>query len=145
MDNITAESDVTDEYGNPKAVQLQVLDSKTYDKVVKKKQNWNNFWVTVGEQMLVADAVYSSADYSGRTESYNGAVAYLAQEKADDNVKAYANKQAQRREKINAGYIKNNTVKDGIEYSGFFNIKYKKVDQLSIRFMINGEPFSFTY
>lgn len=47
--------------------------------------------------------------------------------------------------KINAGYIKNNTVKDGIEYSGFFNIKYKKVDQLRIRFMINGEPFSFTY
>lgn len=145
MNNITAEGDVTDEYGNPKAVQLQVLDSKTYDKVVKKKQNWNNFWVTVGEQMLVANAVYSSANYSGRTESYNGAAAYLAQKKVDDNVKAYANKQAQRREKINAGYIKNNTVKDGIEYSGFFNIKYKKVDQLRIRFMINGEPFSFTY
>lgn len=169
MDNITAEGDVTDEYGNTKAVQLQVLDSKTYDKVVKKKQNWNNFWFGVGENIAASSAGYTSSysNYSGSslttdytygygstytstygqiyTQSYNAAAAYAAQQQANTNTNAYANNQAKIREELNAGYIKNNTIQNGVEYSGFFNIKYKKVDQLRIRFMINGEPFSFTY
>lgn len=182
MDNISAEGYIMDEDEISKTIPLEVLDSYEYDKVVKKKQNWNNFWVALGEGMAASGAGYSSSstNYSGsslttgsasaygyigntygyanaygsaytttygqsHTQSYNGAAAYAAQQQANANYSAYANNQAEIREQINAGYIKNNTIKDGVEYSGFFNIKYKKIDHIKILFKINGISFPFIY
>lgn len=181
VDNITAEGYVVDDNTISKTMPLKVLNSYEYDKIVKKKQNWNNFWVALGEGLAASNAGYSSSttNYSGssyttgsasargyigntygyasaygsaytttygqsHTQSYNGAAAYAAQQQANANYNAYANRQAEIREQINAGYIKNNTIRDGVEYSGFINIKYKKIDHIKVVFTINGIQFPFT-
>ena len=46
---------------------------------------------------------------------------------------------------LNDGYTKNHTLYHGTDYSGFFNIKYKKVDSFTIEFVIDGISYSFTF
>ena len=40
----------------PQQVDLQLLSYTDYDKIVKRKQNWNNFWVALGEGMAAYSA-----------------------------------------------------------------------------------------
>ena len=44
---------------------------------------------------------------------------------------------------LNEGYVKTNTIRNQVEYSGFFNIKYKKIDHINVTFNIGGYVFPF--
>lgn len=177
LDNVEAEGYVYAADTIKKTIPLQVFTAYEYDKKVKNRQAWNNFFVAMGEGMAAYNAGYSTSTttYSGsaythgsasaygnggyayahgssyttahgrsRTTTYDGAAAYWAQQQAQANYNAFANSQSQLREQLNDGYVKSNTIKDGVDYSGYFNIKYnKKVDHLKIRFRIDGEDFVF--
>ena len=71
-------------------------------------------------------SAYITTYGKAHTESYNGAAAYAAQQNARANVERHAADQYEIRQQQNEGYVKNNTIQNQVEYSGFFNIKYKK-------------------
>lgn len=90
-------------------------------------------------------SAYTTTYGKSHTTSYNGAAAYAAQQQASANINRYASEQYQIRSQLNDGYVKNNTIQNQVEYSGFFNIKYKKIDHISIDFKINGIIFPFLF
>lgn len=90
-------------------------------------------------------SVYTTTYGSSHTTSYNGAAAYAAQQQANANYNAYANSQYEIREKLSDGYVKLNTIRNEVEFSGYFNIKYQKLDHLFVTMIIDGEKFEFTY
>lgn len=161
LDKVTAEGYTFKNEQLDKTIPMEILPSYEYDKTVKRKQSWNNFWVALGEGMAAANAGYStsSTTYSGssytsayghasgyvgntygyanaygsaytttygraNTTTYNGAAAYAAQQQANANYEAFASGQREIRQQLNEGYVKNNTIRSEVEYSGFFNIKY---------------------
>jgi hypothetical protein len=164
----------------PEQVDLETLSYADYDKIVKKKQRWNNFWVGLGEGMAAyaAGQSYSTTTYSGSaytksnahasgyvgntygsaniygssyttaygkstTRTYNGAAAYAAQQQANANYTNYVESQRQIRQQLGDGYVKLNTIPAEAEYSGYFNIKYKKIDRLQLQIVIDGETYPF--
>jgi hypothetical protein len=166
----------------PEQVDLELLSYADYDKIVKKKQRWNNFWVALGEGMAAYGAGQSSttSTYSGSaytnsnahasgyvgntygyanaygssyttvygqstTHSYNGAAAYAAQQQANANYANYVENQRQIRQQLGDGYVKLNTIPAETEYSGYFNIKYKKLNSLLLRIVIDGETYPFSF
>ena len=179
LDNVEAEGYILAADTIKKTIPLQVFTAYEYDKKVKNRQAWNNFFVALGESLAAENAGYStsSTTYSGsahtygsataygsggyasahgssyttvhgrsQTSTYDGAAAYWAQQQAQVNYSAFADSQSQLREQLNAGYVKSNTIKDGVDYYGYFNIKYnKKIDHLKIRFRIDGEDFVFLF
>lgn len=90
-------------------------------------------------------SAYTTTYGRSNTVSYNGAAAYAAQQQANANVQAYASGQYEIRQQLNEGYVKNNTIQNKVEYSGFFNIKYKKIDHIKVDFLIDGISFPFFY
>ena len=88
-------------------------------------------------------SAYTTTYGKAHTESYNGAVAYAAQQNARANVERHAAGQYEIRQQLNEGYVKNNTIQNQVEYSGFFNIKYKKIDHIKVEFVIDGITFPF--
>jgi hypothetical protein len=86
---------------------------------------------------------YTTTYGKAHTTSYNGAAAYAAQQNAQAKVQQYASEQYQVREQLNEGYVKTNTIRNQVEYSGFFNIKYKKIDHINVTFRIAGIEFPF--
>lgn len=90
-------------------------------------------------------SAYTTTYGRSNTVSYNGAAAYAAQQQANANVQAYASGQYEIRQQLNEGYVKNNTIQNKVEYSGFFNIKYKKIDHIKVEFLIDGISFPFFY
>ncbi len=86
---------------------------------------------------------YTTTYGKSHTTYYNGAAAYAAQQNANANVRRYASEQYQVREQLNEGYVKTNTLRNQVEYSGFFNIKYKKIDHINVTFRIGGIEFPF--
>lgn len=88
-------------------------------------------------------SAYTTTYGKAHTESYNGAAAYAAQQNARANVERHAAGQYEIRQQLNEGYVKNNTIQNQVEYSGFFNIKYKKIDHIKIDFVIDGITFPF--
>ena len=152
LDNVSAEGYVIAADTIKETIPLQVFTAYEYDKKVKKKQAWEEVFLALGESMATFGAGYSSSTttYSGSTygisttTSYDGAAAFWAQQQANANCAAFESEQEQIREQLNDGYVKTNTIKSGVEYQGFFNIKYKKkVDRLKLRFRVNGEEFVF--
>ena len=65
--------------------------------------------------------------------------------KHNANYEAYASQQREIRQQLNEGYVKNNTIRSEVEYSGFFNIKYKKINRLKVVFTIDGVQYPFIY
>ena len=90
-------------------------------------------------------SAYTTTYGRSHTTTYNGAAAYAAQQQAAANYSAYANGQYSIREQLNEGYAKLNTIRNEVEYTGYFNIKYKKLDNLLLTMFIDGEKFEFTY
>ena len=90
-------------------------------------------------------SAYTTTYGKSNTQSYNGAAAYAAQQNARANVERYASGQYEIRQQLNEGYAKNNTIQNQVEYSGFFNIKYKKIDHIKVEFLIDGIVFPFIY
>lgn len=90
-------------------------------------------------------SAYTTTYGRSNTRSYNGAAAYAAQQNARANVERYASGQYEIRQQLNEGYVKNNTIQNQVEYSGFFNIKYKKIDHIKVEFLIDGIVFPFIY
>ena len=90
-------------------------------------------------------SAYTTTYGRSNTVSYNGAAAYAAQQQANANVQAYASGQYEIRQQLNEGYVKNNTIQNKVDYSGFFNIKYKKIDHIKVDFLIDGISFPFFY
>ena len=88
---------------------------------------------------------YTTTYGRSHTTTYNGAAAYAAQQQAAANYSSYANGQYSIREQLNEGYVKMNTIRNEVEYCGYFNIKYKKLDNLVMTMFIDGEKFEFTY
>ena len=88
-------------------------------------------------------SAYTTTYGKAHTESYNGAAAYAAQQNARANTERHAAAQYEIRQQLNEGYVKNNTIQNQVEYSGFFNIKYKKIDHIKIVFEIDGISFPF--
>lgn len=90
-------------------------------------------------------SAYTTTYGRSNTVAYNGAAAYAAQQQANANVQAYASGQYEIRQQLNEGYVKNNTIQNKVVYSGFFNIKYKKIDHIKVDFLIDGISFPFFY
>ena len=88
-------------------------------------------------------SAYTTTYGKAHTESYNGAAAYAAQQNARANVERHAAGQYEIRQQLNEGYVKDNTIQNQVEYSGFFNIKYKKIDHIKVEFVIDGITFPF--
>jgi hypothetical protein len=65
-----------------KPVELQMLSFEQYDKVVKKKQQWNSFWNELGESLSATQAgnSYIHSNYSSKSNTnasvYGNATAY---------------------------------------------------------------------
>lgn len=89
-------------------------------------------------------SAYTTTYGKAHTESYNGAAAYAAQQNARANVERHAAGQYEIRQQLNEGYVKNNTIQNQFEYSGFFNIKYQKIDHIKVEFVIDGITFPFS-
>lgn len=90
-------------------------------------------------------SAYTTTYGMSNTISYSGAAAYAARQQANANVRAFAEDQYEIRQQLNDGYVKNNTIQNHTEYSGFFNIKYKDVEHVKVEFMIDGILFPFYY
>ena len=90
-------------------------------------------------------SAYTTTYGRSHTTSYDGAAAYAAQQNARANVERHASGQYEIRQQLNEGYVKNNTIQNQVEYSGFFNIKYKKIDHIKVEFVIDGITFPFMY
>lgn len=86
---------------------------------------------------------YSTVYGKSQTQSYNGAAAYAAQQNASNNTNAYLQQQYQIKAQINEGYAKTHTLKNQTQYAGYFNIKYKKSDNLIIDIPLNNTVYSF--
>lgn len=92
---------------------------------------------------------YSDTHYSGSTTTnsstviHDGAVEYMAQQNARNNIAAYNQDLANARASLWQNYLKINTIKTGQHYGGFFNIKYKKADGVDIKIKIDGEVYLF--
>lgn len=166
----------------PQEEEMELLSYEDYDKIVKNKQRWNNFWVALGEGLAAYNAGQSTSTttYSGSayttgsahasgyygntygyvnaygssyttaygqstTRTYNGYAAYAAQQQANANYAVYAENQRQIRQQIGDGYVRTHTIPSEAEFSGFFNIKFKKIDVLILEVIINGERYPFIY
>lgn len=166
----------------PQQVELQMLTYDQYDRIVKRKQNWNNFFVgfagalaTYNAGVSTSTTTYSGGAYtigsahaSGRignsygyantygssytstygqstTRTYDAAAAYAVRRKANEDYANYANSQSQIRQQLADGYVKMNTIPPGTDYSGYFNVKYKKVKSYVLKIVIDGEVYSFSY
>ncbi len=88
-------------------------------------------------------SAYTTTYGKAHTESYNGAAAYAAQQTARENYERHTAGQYEIRQQLNEGYVKNNTIQNQVEYSGYFNIKYKKIDHIKVEFVIDGIRFPF--
>ena len=88
---------------------------------------------------------YTTSYGQAYASSYNGAAAYAAQQNARANTEHFAYSQHIIRQQLSDGYVKNNTIENGVEYTGYFNIKYKQIDHLTIEFVINGITFPFSF
>lgn len=90
----------------------------------------------------------STYDYkshgTSRTDTYDGAAAYDAQQNAERKIDEYMQNQERVKEQISSEYLKSNTIKDGTEYAGYFNIKYCKATTITIDIPINGTTYTFT-
>lgn len=90
----------------------------------------------------------STYDYkshgTSRTDTYDGAAAYDAQQNAERKIDEYMQNQERVKEQISSEYLKSNTIKDGKEYAGYFNIKYCKATTITIDIPINGTNYTFT-
>ncbi len=145
----------------PEEQEMTLLTYAEYDKIVKKKQCWSNFLVALGEGLAAYSAgrSYSTTTYSGGgygssyttaygksyAQSYNGTAAYAAQQQANANYAAYTENQRQIRKQIGDGYAKMHTIPSKTEFSGYFNIKHKKIDRLLMEIIIDGERYPFTF
>lgn len=89
----------------------------------------------------------SSAYYSGssRTTSYNGGVAYAAQQNEARKLAAFQDASAEARRNWNDAYIKNNTLSHLESMSGFVNVKFKRSNLCRIAVIIQGEKFVFDW
>lgn len=143
---------------------LKVLTSAEYDKRVSSRQTLNNVLMAVGEGLSAASAGYSrsttlyttntvrglygnaytSTGYAN-TVTYNSAAAYAAQQNASAICYNYANGQSFIRQQLNDGYVKDNTIQNQTEYSGYFNIKYKQSDHWEIVFTIDDVQYPFLF
>lgn len=90
-------------------------------------------------------STYTSSYGTSRTNSYNGAAAYAAQQNANKNVANYQNQQFQIKKTLSDGYAKLNTIFNETQYQGYVNINYKKVDHLQFIIPINGVNYSFVW
>lgn len=77
------------------------------------------------------------------TVIHDGAVQYMAQQQAAQNIAAYDDALAYDRANLWENYLKVNTIKSGETYGGFFNIKYKKANGLLIKIKIDGVIYTF--
>lgn len=86
-----------------------------------------------------------NTNYRGqsRTQSYNGAAAYAAQQNEAAKLQAFADASAQARSQWNDAYIKNNTLSHLESMSGFVNVKFKKSNLCRLVVIIQGTQFVF--
>ncbi len=86
---------------------------------------------------------YSTAYGRSTTRTYNAAAAYAAQQKANEQTTEYTNKQYEIKNRLSEGYLKENTLSNQTEYSGYINIQFMKTNNLTIEIPINGETYVF--
>lgn len=109
---------------------------------------------TGGAAVGVGASAYSGNSYSktytdnttttnSTTVINDGAIRYMAQQQAAQNIAAYDDALAANRASLWENYLKLNTIKTGERYGGFFNIKYKKADLLIIKIKIDGVDYYF--
>lgn len=109
---------------------------------------------TGGAAVGVGASAYAGRSYSDTYSSnttttnsstviHDGAIQYMAQQQAAQNIAAYDEALAYDRANLWENYLKVNTIKSGEAYGGFFNIKYKKADGLVIKIKIDGVVYTF--
>lgn len=148
---------------------LETLSADEYDKKVRSRQAWNSFFNALAESGAARNAgtttvststtgsaygsVHTNSGYGGGYVAgatvnssavvQDGAIRYMAQQQAAQNIAAYDNALAYDRSNLWKNYLKVNTIKSGQTYGGFFNIKYKKADGLTIKIKIDGVVYVF--
>ena len=88
---------------------------------------------------------YTTSYGQTTTRSYDGAAAYMAQQIAESKTAAYDDALFEVRQQLEAGYAKANTLPNQTEYAGYFNIEFKKTDNLWLTFVIDGQKYVFPY
>ena len=88
---------------------------------------------------------YTTSYGQTTTRTYDGAAAYMAQQIAASKTAAYDDALFEIRQQLEAGYAKANTLHNQTEYAGYFNIDFKKVDNLWLTFVIDGQTYVFPY
>jgi hypothetical protein len=88
---------------------------------------------------------YTTSYGQATTRSYDGAAAYMAQQIAESKTAAYDDALFEVRQRLESGYAKANTLQNQMEYAGYFNIEFKKIDNLWLTFVIDGQKYVFPY
>ena len=88
---------------------------------------------------------YTTSYGQTTTRSYDGTAAYMAQQIAASRTAAYDDALFEIRQQLEAGYAKANTLPNQTEYAGYFNIDFKKTDNLWLTFVIDGQKYVFPY
>lgn len=137
-----------------------IVSADEYAKKIRRAQTWASIGVALGEFANASSAGYSSSttSYAGsaygyssqygssyataygqsHTTNYNGTEAYYARQQAAENSANFDRAQYEIRQKLNDGYIKMNTIKSQVEYTGYLNLKYVKLDNLTMIITIDG-------
>lgn len=90
----------------------------------------------------------SASAYSANsvTVSYDGAAAYFAKKQNEAEIARQRQEDYTKRQQLNEEYVKLNTVKDGMEYSGMFNIEYSRsAKTVTYEIQINKTIYNFTF
>ena len=154
---------------------LNILTAEEYDKKVKRSQAWKTFLVVAAEVAVVAaaaaldahaakerDEYYRHHRYAPRRHhyyhhrystyryhhsDYDGFATIATTGIAAVVTAGMVSEDKAKREELQAGYTKLNTVNPGENYTSYFNIKYEKTDNLEVRIGVNGcdYPFSFEW
>lgn len=79
------------------------------------------------------------------TSTYNGAVAYAANQIAEKKIQKFDEQLYKIKSEINKGYLKLNTIEHGERMIGTINLLYTKTDQVELLIPVNGKYYYFVF
>jgi tetratricopeptide (TPR) repeat protein len=79
------------------------------------------------------------------TNTYNGAVAYAANQIAEKKIQKFDEQLYKIKSEINQGYLKLNTIEHGERMIGTINLLYTKTDQVELLIPVNGKYYYFVF
>lgn len=118
-------------------IPLEIQNSKQYQKRINRTQFWEEIAFGALTGIDVGVTSYTSNDDPVAVE--------LADMRADKEQKEFAQGNAAIRQAREEGYLKRTTVNPGESIEGYFNIKRKKGDCLTLNLVIAGATYQFPW